>query len=167
MEVKRKARSLMLKPERLVSPGYTSLLLLAFCLLLFSCAKKSESESQPSSPKFTQYYNQGEQLYMKHCSNCHQQDGRGLGRVYPPLNVSDFMNDNFNQVICLIRYGRSDDLIVNGVSFNQSMPGVGALTDLEIAEIVTYIYNSWSHKRGIADVKDVTEILNSCQPVKR
>jgi cytochrome c551 len=139
--------------------------LLTFCFLLLTCEKNSEqSQSSSSSPKFTQYYNQGEQLFTKHCSNCHQSDGTGLGRVYPPLNVSDFMDNNFEEVICLIRYGRSGELIVNGINFNQPMPGVGNLTDLEIAEITTYIYNTWSHKKGIAEVKDVTVILNSCQP---
>jgi cytochrome c551 len=137
-------------------------LLFAFCFLLLTCAKNSEQSPSSSSPKFTQYYNQGEQLFIKHCSNCHQSDGTGLGRVYPPLNVSDFMDNNFSEVICLIRYGRKGELIVNGVNFNQPMPGAGTLTDLEIAEIATYIYNKWSHKKGITEVKEVTAILNSC-----
>ncbi len=129
-------------------------LIAAFCL--HSCGKQS-------SPKFRQYYVQGEQLYTKHCSNCHQADGSGLGRVYPPLNTSDYMEQNFEDVLCLMRHGTSGEMIVNGLQFNQPMPGIPTLTDIEIAEIATYIYNSWSHERGIIEVKDVSAVLENCQ----
>jgi hypothetical protein len=42
------------------------------------------------------------------------------------------------------------------------MPGIPTLTDLEVAEIATYIYNTWDHKRGIVEVKEVTSVLNAC-----
>ena len=128
----------------------------ALCFaLIIACGKKS-------SPKFTQYYVQGEKLYLKHCSNCHQVEGTGLARIYPPLNTSDYMDTNFNDVICLIRHGKTGQMIVNGKEFNQPMPGVTTLSDLEVAEIATYIYNTWSHARGIVEVKQAAEILNSC-----
>ena len=115
-------------------------------------------------PKFRQYYVQGERLYSQHCSNCHQQDGSGLGKLYPPLNRSDFMKSNFEEVICLIRFGTKGELIVNGEKFNQPMQGVSTLSDLDIAEIATYIYNTWDHTRGLVDVKDVSKILSDCPP---
>jgi len=121
-----------------------------------SCGEKSSS-------KFRQYYVHGEQLYVKHCSNCHHKDGAGLGRVYPPLNTSDFMDNHFEEVICLIRFGKSGELFVNGRQFNQPMRGIPALSDLEIAEIATYIYNTWDHKRGLLEVKDISKILDDCK----
>ena len=132
--------------------------LLVSCLSLFlpGCKKTS-------SPKFNQYYVQGERLYIKHCSNCHQVDGTGLGRVYPPLHTSDYMQNNFHDVICLIRHGKTGELIVNGQQYNQPMPGLPSLSDLEIAEIATYIYNTWSHERGIVEVKEATAILAACE----
>lgn len=126
-------------------------------LLLVACGGKS------SSPKFKQYYVHGEALYSQHCSNCHQTDGRGLGRVYPPLDSSDYMEKNFYEVVCLIRYGKTGSLIVNGEEFNQAMPGVASLSDLEIAQIATYIYNTWSHEKGIVEVKEVSKILADCE----
>jgi cytochrome c551 len=132
-------------------------LLSAFCFLLLSCSNKKDS-----SPKFSQYYNQGETLYQKNCSNCHQKNGSGLGLVYPPLDSSDYMEKNFTDVICLIRHGKEGELIVNGKNFNQPMPGIPTLTDLEIAEIATYIYNTWSHQRGLVEVREVSELLKAC-----
>ena len=126
---------------------------------IHACSTKSDSSN---ATKFTQYYNQGSVLYTEYCSNCHQHNGTGLGRVYPPLNVSDYMDENFNEVICLIRFGKEGEIIVNGKDYNQSMRGIPVLTDLEIAQIATYIYNTWEHERGIVEVKDVTEILQAC-----
>ena len=42
------------------------------------------------------------------------------------------------------------------------MPGVLTLTDLEIAEIATYLYNSGEHKRGLLPVTQVERIMLNC-----
>lgn len=78
------------------------------------------------------------------------------------MDSSDYMKNNYEAVICIMRYGKRGELFVNGVQFNQPMPGMPALSDLEIAEIATYIYNSWEHERGIVEVKSVSLILESC-----
>lgn len=146
-------------PPALALPRFTvGWLVLGCSLLLAGCGKTS-------SPKFRQYYVQGERLYLTHCSNCHQADGSGLGRVYPPLDTSDYIDKHFTEVICLIRYGKTGELTVNGEQFNQPMQGIPALTDLEIAEIATYIYNTWTHGRGIVEVKEATKILSECGAV--
>ncbi|MBX2965429.1 MAG: cytochrome c [Cyclobacteriaceae bacterium] len=127
--------------------------------ILINCSQtKTESAN-----KFTNYYRQGEQLYTKNCSNCHQPNGSGLGRVYPPINQSDYMQENFEQVLCLIRNGTQGGLTVNGTHYNQAMPGVPSLTDIEIAQIATYIYNTWSHQRGIVEVTEASRILKQCE----
>jgi len=74
------------------------------------------------------------------------------------------MENNFEQVLCLMKYGIEGELIVNGKNYNLAMPGIPLLTDLEIAEIATYIYNAWGNKRGLVDVKDVNLILATCRP---
>jgi mono/diheme cytochrome c family protein len=140
-----------------------------FCFLLFAFAlincsgKKNDESAGVDTPKFQQYYLQGQNLYNTHCSNCHQKNGTGLGRIYPPLNKSDYMDTYFEDVICLMRYGKTGEIIVNGTSYVQGMPEIPSLTDLEIAEIATFIYNTWDHKRGIIEVKEVSGILNRCK----
>lgn len=73
------------------------------------------------------------------------------------------MDNHFEEVICLMRNGKKGEIIVNGEKYIQGMPGIAALTDLEIAEIATYIYNTWEHNKGIIEVKDVSAILISCK----
>jgi hypothetical protein len=72
------------------------------------------------------------------------------------------MDHHFNNVICLIRRGKEGELFVNGKSFNKKMPAPIGLSDLEIAQISTYIYNTWTHKRGIIDVSEASRILREC-----
>lgn len=131
-------------------------------LLMSAYACAPSRSDNPTDVQFQQYFVQGEELYVKHCSNCHQKNGRGLGRVYPPLDTSDYVDNNFQDVICLIKFGKSGTITVNGKEFVQAMPGIPTLTDIEIAEIATYVYNSWSHKRGIVEVQEVTQALKAC-----
>ena len=116
----------------------------------------------PADPKLKQYLAEGERLYLIHCSNCHQRDGQGLRRVYPPLAGSDYLEANLPGIICGMKFGLQGEITVNGVMYNQAMPGVPSLTELELAEIATYLYNSWGPQRGIIDVKRVGNMLDSC-----
>jgi cytochrome c551 len=102
-------------------------------------------------------------LYTQHCSNCHQKDGTGLGLLYPPINISDYMDNHFDDVVCVIRNGTSGEMIVNGKKFNHEMPGLPLLTELEIAEITTYIYNSWDRQHGLVDVNEISKSLPRCK----
>lgn len=133
---------------------------IAFCIVLAisSCHSKSSREEV----KLEQYKVEGHRLYAQHCSNCHQENGKGVGRLFPPLNQSDYMDTKLNAILCLIRNGVNGELEVNGVIYNQPMPGVPELTDLEVAEIATYIYNSWGHNKGIIDVKVVHKLSQKC-----
>lgn len=139
------------------------LILCFFSFFITTACTKTGSDKPDNSVKFTQYYLKGEQLYTKHCSNCHQANGTGLGLVYPPLNISDYMENNFENVICLMKYGIQGEITVNGKSFIQPMPGVTSLTDLELAEIATYIYNTWEHKKGLVEVQHVSTVIRACE----
>jgi len=62
-----------------------------------------------------------------------------------------------------MKHGKEGEVLVNGKKFNKPMPGIPVLTDLEIAEIATYIYNTWSHQHGLIDVKETSAIINNCR----
>ena len=145
----------------MVSKAFLLFVFLGIISFLFSCTSGSENDDDHSA-KFQQYYVQGQILYQTYCSNCHQVTGKGLGRLYPPVDQSDFMDENFEEVICIVKYGKKGSLIVNGIEYNMEMKGNPALTELEVAEIITYVYNNWSHKKGLADVKEVAQLLSRC-----
>lgn len=135
----------------------------AILVALAACTgKKVENVSASEQVKFEQYLVEGQRLYQLHCANCHQTDGAGLGKLYPPLAGSDYMMDDVLRVSCIIKNGLSSEIKVNGVDYHQPMPAIPQLTELEIAEIITYTANSWGNKSGIVNVKNVNEALKKC-----
>ncbi len=141
-----------------ISASIPKIALIGICFLFFylsSCSTKS--------PKFQQYFAQGQALYEKNCSNCHQKNGKGLGLVYPPLAVSDYFDKNFNASLCLMKYGTKGEIIVNGKKFNKPMPGVPSLTALEVAEIATYIGNTWGRHQGMVEITQASAALTACE----
>ena len=135
---------------------------LAYCIsiLLVGCISKGNLKE---SAKLNQYMVEGMQLYRQHCANCHQADGSGLARLYPPLLDSDYLKNLSNEEFaCQIRYGLEDEIVVNGVIYNEKMPGIPQLKPLEIAEIITYVNNTWGAEEGLFDVKQTEKALNGC-----
>jgi cytochrome c551 len=139
-----------------------TVMLVPALFLQTGCNGKMDRGNSIKDTKTQQYFVRGENLYEKHCSNCHQPNGAGLGRIYPPLNKSDFIEQRFEEIFCVIRYGKQGELLVNGINFNKAMPGIPLLSDLEIAEIATYIGNSWDHQKGTVEIQQVTAQLGKC-----
>ena len=144
------------------------LLLIAFILSLNSCNQKEKSGKYDhldhrTKIRLRQYLAEGKKLYEFNCANCHQLDGSGLARLYPPLKNSDYIIPNKTEVICGIRYGQKGDLMVNGILFNQEMPPNPNLTDLEIAEIATYVFTEFADSVQIITLNEIAEIMKSCQ----
>jgi len=135
-------------------------------LMIVACTgkgkKDGEEMSHGQSVKLEQYMVEGQQLYNQYCSNCHQPNGEGLAKLYPPLKNSDYLKQNTDKAICSMKNGLNGEIVVNGVTYNQMMPGVPTLTELEIAEIATYIYNSWGNDKGMITIKQVQESLKNC-----
>jgi nitrite reductase (NO-forming)/hydroxylamine reductase len=90
----------------------------------------------------------GESLYKVHCAACHQADGRGLAGAFPPLAESDYLADGPEPAIEAVLNGLSGPITVNGVDYNAVMPNMSYLNDSEVADIVTYVMNSWGNPGG-------------------
>lgn len=112
--------------------------------------------------RYRQYIVQGKQLFLTHCSNCHQPDGKGLAKLYPPLAKSDYLLENIPRAACIIKHGKEGSIVVNGVEYNMKMTAIDQLKPLEIAEILTYVSNSWGNKKGFIEVHEVDRYLLDC-----
>ena len=60
----------------------------------------------------------------------------------------------------LIKNGISGEMLVNGKKYNQAMPANNQLQNLDIAEVVTYIYNEWKFESKITTTEEVEKVLN-------
>ncbi len=126
-------------------------------------AETSSSAGSEDDVKLQQYMVAGKEIYKTYCLACHQSEGQGLAKLYPPLAKSDFLAANPDKAACGIRNGQFEPITVNGVKYTQVMPPIPTLSDLEIAEVVTYVSNSWGNNAGLIGVKQVTEWLNNCE----
>ncbi len=111
----------------------------------------------------TNPYKQGKILYEKTCQNCHQEDGKAVATLIPPLAGSEYIGQN-DLVACFIRNGVKGKIMVNGVEYNHEMPPNFVLTATQIANIMNYIGNSWGNDAEYVSYKEVEEALKACEP---
>ena len=138
---------------------------------LVACAPGSgnstyEQLSARDKDKFNKYFLQGRDIYNRQCRNCHQPDGRGLRGIIPPLAGSNYLQHNQATIPCLLKTGSSDTLTVNGRQYAPQMPAHN-LTNLELAEVLTFINNSWGNEYGFVQVKQVDNWLKNCPPKEK
>ena len=90
----------------------------------------------------------GKVLFAGTCSTCHQPDGAGMAGVFPPLAKSDFLAKDPKRIASIITHGLTGPVTVNGKDYNSVMPPMAQLTDDEVANIGTYVLNSWGNPGG-------------------
>ena len=86
----------------------------------------------------------GESVYKQNCQACHQPEGQGIPKAFPPLAKSDYLNASADKAISAVVHGLEGPIVVNGESFNSTMPRLN-LSDEEVANVLTYIYNNWGN----------------------
>ncbi|MBS4070393.1 MAG: cytochrome c [Algoriphagus sp.] len=130
---------------------------------LGACSPKASSEentlAQISDPEVMKFAVNGKRLYENYCGNCHQPDGRGLGKLIPPLRNSDYFKASVHRSIWIMRNGQQGQIVVNGETYNQAMPANPLLKPLEIAQISTYLYNIWGLNEGVISASEVEDYL--------
>ncbi|MGM0507465.1 MAG: c-type cytochrome, partial [Bacteroidota bacterium] len=104
-----------------------------------------------------------------YCAACHQRDGRGDGSRYPPLRGEHWTDGTSDErLIRTILEGRQGGTVVDGVAYNDVMPGFdNVLDDLAIASIMTYIktrFNDGTDPVRQEDVEAVRETLENGGP---
>src|SRR3546814_4727187 len=75
-------------------------------------------------------------------------NGQGLEGVFPPLAGSDWIAADPKRLPQVILHGLSGHVQVNGVDYDSVMPPMSQLTDDEVANISTYVLNSWGNPGG-------------------
>ncbi len=111
---------------------------------------------------YMRYYTTGQTVYQQRCQNCHGANGEGLGQLYPPLTDTAYLKKNKSSLACVFRHGISDSITINGKEFKASMPGNHHLSDIEIAQVVTYVTNSFGNKQGLYDARASGVDLKEC-----
>lgn len=80
----------------------------------------------------------GEKVYAANCVACHQANGKGAGPIKPLDGSAIVLNTDHNAQI---------QVLLNGAAAG-AMPAWKALSDTEIAAVITYSKNNWSNQTG-------------------
>ena len=125
-----------------------------------SLAAVSEATSAAAKGQLTleQQIRSGAALFNGTCSVCHQANGQGMESVFPPLAKSDFLMADLQRAIHIVLNGLTGPVTVNGVAYTSVMPPMSQLNDDEVANILSYVRNSWGNSGSAVSAADVAAL---------
>ncbi|TKC10384.1 c-type cytochrome [Pedobacter polaris] len=129
---------------------------ITICTMIYSCQSESEIE-------LASYVSNGKDIYIKYCQNCHGEKGEGLGQLAPPLTDSVFLKENKSQLACFIKNGVNKPMVINGKTYQEKMPSFPQLENIDIAQVIVYVTNSFGNKQGIYQHQLVESDLRNCK----
>lgn len=106
----------------------------------------------------------GEAVYKKECLSCHQVDGGGVPHMNPPLAQSSNVLKDKQKIITVVLKGMSDRIPLDDEYYSNVMASHSYLTDQQIADVLTYVRNSFGNKATAVTVAEVKAIRG---PVKK
>jgi mono/diheme cytochrome c family protein len=100
----------------------------------------------------------GTAIYAHNCIACHEADGSGAPRIYPPLpGNANLQSDNPASTLRIILDG-AETVTTPRAPNTGSMPGYARqLSDTEIADVTNYIRNSWGNTAPLVTPDEVAK----------
>ena len=80
----------------------------------------------------------GEKVYAANCAACHQANGKGAGPIKPLDGSAIVLDKDHNKQI---------QIVLNGAVAG-AMPSWKALSDTDLAAVISYTKNNWSNQTG-------------------
>ena len=125
----------------------------------------------PSKPTYTtkltgrarELYLKGADVYHRegHCVTCHQENGLGLpASQFPPITGTKWLLGNEERLIKLTLNGLLGPIEVKGKAYPGQVPMTGfrALSDEDIAAVLTYARNSFGNEASMVSPERVAKV---------
>lgn len=124
------------------------------------------SKNNKDKKLLVKLYPKGATLFNSVCQGCHGADGNGIKSLAPPLNTSDWVNGDKSKLLQILLFGLTGPIRVSGTLYeapeiNGDMPGIGnseEMSDADIAEVASFIRQSWSNNADKISPADVTKV---------
>lgn len=102
--------------------------------------KKMAAKADDPAKVWTQadIVKRGEKVYAANCAACHQANGKGAGAIKPLDGAAVVLDADKNKQILVVLNGQNKG----------TMPSWKALSDTDIAAVISYTKNNWSNKTG-------------------
>lgn len=126
-------------------------LLLGFAYLL--AQSKPAGNAQTGGLKASM--DRGKKVYATYCLSCHQADGSGVPRLNPPLIKTTWVLGDKKRLIDIVLNGMDEPIEVDGEEYENVMPPQSFMKDEEIADVLTYVRNSFGNKASLITPAEV------------
>jgi mono/diheme cytochrome c family protein len=116
-----------------------------------------------SQPSLKASMDRGQKVYNTYCLACHQADGKGVPNLYPPMVRSSYVSGDKKRLIGIVLKGMQGEIEVDGEVYNNVMASHDFLKDEQVADVLTYVRNSFGNKLPLvtpAEVKAVRSAKN-------
>lgn len=130
-------------------------LLIAALTVFISCQNEQQIE-------YNRYYSAGLTVYQTHCQNCHGDKGQGLAALIPPLTDSGYLKANKHLLACYLQNGLKGKIAIHQKEYDGQMPAAN-LSPIEVAQVLTYVTNSFGNQSGLINNDDVEKDLKGCR----
>lgn len=128
-----------------------------FLFLAITSTVSAQKKTQPAALKAS--IDRGKIVYEQYCLACHQVDGSGVPHLNPPLIKTSFVLGEPAVIIDIVLNGLNEEIEINGNYYSNPMPPLGeVLKDEEIADVLTYIRNSFGNKASAVTEAQVKEV---------
>jgi mono/diheme cytochrome c family protein len=124
------------------------LLILAFALstAAVQAQTKSKALKKGSAVGLKASITAGQAVFSQYCVSCHQADALGVPHMNPPLVKTTYVLGDKTKLIKIVLNGFNEDVEINGETYSNSMPSHDFLKDQEIADVLTFVRNSFGNK---------------------
>ena len=100
----------------------------------------------------------GKKVYQTFCQSCHMDDGGGVPGMNAPLKGSKYITGEKEKLISIVLLGSvifANDPVR---TYQNKMPSLASLTDQQIADVLTYIRNSFTNKGSVISPEDIKPV---------
>jgi len=140
--------------HRIVIGGLGAGLILASNLLMSHSSLISTQNKIP----FQSSIERGGKVYYEQCLSCHQADGGGVQKMNPTLIKTKWVLGDKTQLIQIVLNGMNGKTEINGDTYQNVMAPHSDLTDQQIADVLTYVRNSFGNKASAVSVLQVKAV---------
>lgn len=88
----------------------------------------------------------GKQIFGTKCAACHQATGQGVAGVFPPLAASEWVLGDEKTLSNILLHGINGEIEVKGTAYKGAMPAWKAMSDEELAAVMSYIRADWGNQ---------------------
>jgi len=100
----------------------------------------------------------GELVYKSVCLTCHQADGGGVPRMNPPLIKTKWVLGDKTKLITLMLKGMNEPIEIEDEEYHNPMPPHTELNDQQIADVLTFVRNSFGNKASAVTPTEVKSV---------